>query len=247
MLRTFFLFIKHGWAAWKEAREVYSAIALLLPGILASVPAWLSWDNRGARGLIVFGVMLIWAILFLCLLAYNGYNIERKKSMASSRLNSAPPLSRRSGTHTDSSAASTFNRMPMVDLYIAASNAHIGLTNAIRAEVDAFTADLRQKAADGEINLWGRKRYDTIHRHSHRLSVLEPIPADHWRQYLIHWGQACDFDAGNRIRSWKQGEAINAYFAGSPVRVEYDDLHLDRSQAEAWLQSIEPGRYVHAD
>jgi len=76
MLGQVLRYIKNGWDMIKEAHELYWLAGVL--GLPAAVPAWIGWDNPSTRGFFISIGILLWAILFLCLLGYYGYRAERQ-------------------------------------------------------------------------------------------------------------------------------------------------------------------------
>jgi|SRR5450759_4551944 hypothetical protein len=71
-------FVKVGWEMIKEAHEYYWALTALGLTIPVAIPLWLSWDNPASRGPLFALAIVLWAILFLCLLGYYGHRESTK-------------------------------------------------------------------------------------------------------------------------------------------------------------------------
>ncbi len=74
-------YIKKGWELIKDLHEISWLLSALGLGIPASLPAWLAWGHPVNAGLLVGSAIVLWAILFLCLLGYYGYREEKKAAV----------------------------------------------------------------------------------------------------------------------------------------------------------------------
>jgi hypothetical protein len=86
---------------------------------------------------------------------------------------------------------------------------------------------VRQGGLDGVLTVWGRLNRYPRSEVLMKQEPLDKIPMEHWREFKVHLFPMLD---GNNLdtKTWrpKNGE----------TEVGYVDLHLDRSQASAWLK-----------
>jgi hypothetical protein len=86
---------------------------------------------------------------------------------------------------------------------------------------------MRQGGMDGTLTIWGKENKWSS-ENLMRQEVIVKIPADHWKDHLVHLFAARENDNFNTY-SWSP--------TSKPFgRHVYVDLHVERSQATSWLR-----------
>jgi hypothetical protein len=182
----------------------------------AGYPAWLAWDNSEFRALLIALSILLYAVLFLCVLAYYGYRSQKKAA-------------------TVSTAAAPTTQKALQDNFVPIHRAiaHIAQQIDDCAEKDGFLetrTKLRQHASDGRIRVRGRKQIDSGDSGpSWKFSDVETdIPKDYWANSIFNHLAT---DLLNKDSDHTMPESIYAWGPnGIFERKRYAELRVDWSE-----------------
>ncbi len=207
--------IKHGWRVVTEAHTTYWLVvdvlsALIPTSVATGTTAWL-----GEHSIAILAMIFVFAfaVSALAIIVTLGYRAERQGTTRQ--------------VTPDNAAASrrSIDRIPLIELRRMAAAAGWNFVSQDSLHLIDLVDAIRQGAIDGTLTVWGRlNRYND--ERLMRAEPLDRIPVDHWREFRI---SANAMLAGDNfyVQSWSPNEKLQSYV----------DLHVERTQAAAWLRS----------